>query len=274
MTINSINKVASPASSLIESKIRGEIENINENHDIQFHTPENSKKTSPQLPPELINIVLKNAIYSCSSIEFIHLLTVCMKVNRDFYFFAKKILENPSMRAIWNKNKEFFYILEISVENGIVPEKERDSGLSIIESACSKISKYSSEQINFASKYIRKKTSSKMLGFIDEEFCEIKRILWRGEKKLKFREEMRQAIKISLQPSSFFPDQAHKALLDINLTPFTLPDIETHHLILSDIDLTPLTLPDIEIHPLNFIEVFFHYMKAILQAIQHTLLYP
>lgn len=55
--INSINKTASSANHFIESERQGEIDNINENYSIQLNTSDTPKKTSPQLLPELINII-------------------------------------------------------------------------------------------------------------------------------------------------------------------------------------------------------------------------
>lgn len=144
---------------------------------------------------------------SCSPIEFIQLLTVCMKVNRYFYFGAKKILENPDIRATWNNNRKFLHILELGLKFGIVTEKfSTETGditmLCYAGFLTSKKCSFSDEQIDFASKYIHKKASPEILKGIQGRF-DIEKILWNGQSWLESIEKMRQEMR-----------DKHKALLD------------------------------------------------------------
>lgn len=191
----------------------------------QFRTSDNVKKTSPPLPLELMDMILKNAMDSCSSIEFMQLLIVCMKVNRSFYFGAKKILENPDVCGKFNDYKYFSNILKICLD-GIFPVKIADTTrLHYFPLPNSKSCTFTIEEMELASKYIRKKASLEILRGIEGPY-EIENILRHGQRMLKFQEETNQQLKITLGSLTFFPDQTIGATSrsdDIEPLPLRLP---------------------------------------------------
>ncbi len=200
--ISSTNKAASAVSYPIAPERRGEINNINEDHSVsslfKSHTSEHIKRTVPQLPPELMDIIFIHVMNACSRIESAQQLIVFMNVNRDFYCRAKKLLEYPDMRAIWNDNKKFLHILEFCLRCNITPKEIEDENWSVtpkeiedkIESFCWRSyflknrSQFSDEQIDFSFKYLHKKAHPEILKSIRGHF-DIENILLNGQRQLE-----------------------------------------------------------------------------------------